>query len=84
MEPMLHDDLEQDIGEDILYQKDASFSAELDLGPETEQPSTTKTSTSRQTLSKTIWPSSTTIQVRFDIGLEHTEGMLYWECVENE
>lgn len=32
MEPM-PEDVEQDLGEDILYQKDASFSAQLDLGP---------------------------------------------------
>ncbi|XP_046662292.1 pikachurin [Homalodisca vitripennis] len=54
MEPMLHEELDQDIGEDILYQKDASFSAELEIGTETEEPesstvlSSTGTSTTIQ------------------------------------
>lgn len=47
MEPMLlQQEVEVDVGEDILYQKDASFSAELDTGTENEAEETSSTSTS--------------------------------------
>lgn len=60
MEPMLPEDVDQDLGEDILYQKDASFSAQLDLGPQpdVEVTQTTTTSTEAETTSTTTTAAS--------------------------
>lgn len=47
---MINDDVDQDIGEDILYQKDASFSAELDSGVELEDSSQSTSSSTTTTI----------------------------------
>ncbi|XP_054277202.1 pikachurin isoform X2 [Macrosteles quadrilineatus] len=66
MEPMLlQQEAEADIGEDILYQKDASFSAELDTGSNNEEnvETTTGSSTSSSVSSvATSTITSTTVQ----------------------